>query len=43
MISHILKFAGLLCLLSLLVKCQVPFGGIVGSAIVMLGLWKLVE
>ena len=43
MIAHVLKFLGLLCLLSLLVKCQAPFGGLVGSAIVLLGLWKLVE
>ncbi len=43
MIAHVLKFLGLLCLLSLLAKCQVPFGGLVGGAVVLLGLWKLVE
>lgn len=42
MLVHLLKFLGLLFLMSVLARF-VPFGTLIGSAIVLVSLWKLTE
>ena len=39
---HVLRFAGLLCLTSVLAQFA-PYGTVIGSAAVLYGLWKAVE
>lgn len=42
MLIHFLKFLGMLTLLSVLAQC-VPYGCLIGTAVVLCGIWKLTE